>query len=77
MNDMNLPFFMGSCEKLEECNIDTTPLRKSLDGTKAIIHMHLLTIDQFNAMRIKTSIEALTHEQARSLMATAEWSEII
>lgn len=74
MNDMALPFFMGTVEKMEECGIDTNELRKSLDGTKAIIHMSLLTMEQFNEVRTKTSILAMTNEQTQELMRTTEWT---
>ena len=54
------------------------PLRKSLDGTEFIVKWI------FGAPHIPTSVEAvpeadrsaiLTHLQARTLMATPEWSE--
>ena len=92
MSDMALPFFMGTVSDLQGCGIDTEGLRKSLTGEitvtgegedqvvtdthLAIVHMHGLTIEQFNAVRTKTSIDALTHEQAQVLMATAEWSNV-
>lgn len=69
-----LPFAVGDITKLQECNIDTTNLRKSLDGTKALVHLQNLTISQFNAFRVKTSIQAMTYEQVEELMATPEWS---
>jgi hypothetical protein len=72
--DFLLPFFTGNTDKFAECGIDTTGLRHSLDGTQAIIHMQNLTIEQFNEVRTKTSILALTHEQTQELMASAEWS---
>lgn len=74
MNDFVMAFFIGTIEKLQECGIDTTTLRKSKDGLQAIIHFDLLTMEQFNAIRPKTSIEALTHEQTLERMATSEWS---
>lgn len=66
MNDFDLPFFAGSCEDLTECGIDTEPLRKSQNGERAIIHMHNLSMEQFNSIRVNTDIEALTHEQAKT-----------
>lgn len=73
--EMSLPYFVGTVERFAECGITTDEHRKSLDGTKAIVHMHGLTIEQFNEVRTKTSILALTHEQALELMETAEWTE--
>lgn len=71
---MTLPFFVGAISSLKNCGIETAPLRKSNDGTLAIVHMHALTIEQFENVRTKTSIEALSYEQAQSLMQTADWS---
>jgi len=72
--DFALPYFVGEISRLEDCGIDTDGLRKSLDGTQAIVHMHNLTIEQFNEVRTKTSITAYTHEQAQEVMKTAEWN---
>lgn len=74
MEDMNMPFAVGSIDKLQECGIDTTDLRKSIDETMALIHLQNMSIEQFTAFRTKTSILAMTQEQTEELMLTTEWS---
>ena len=71
--DMNLPYFVGDTDRLGECGVDTTTQRKSLDGSLCIVHMHGLTIEQFNEIRTKTSIVAYSIQDALILMATPEW----
>ncbi len=73
MSDMELPFFVGTVDDFTCCGVDTTNLRKSVDGTQAIIHMHNLTMEQFNEVRFKVDINAVTHEEALTLMGTPEW----
>jgi hypothetical protein len=76
MDDMKLPFFIGSIEDFESCGIDTSTLRKSLDNAQVIIHLHNLTIEQFNAIRVKTNVAALSYQQVQDLMQTSEWKSI-
>jgi len=73
--DMNLPYFVGNTDRIEDCGVDTTGQRKSLDGTLCIVHMHGITIEQFNAIRTKTSIVAYSQADAIELMNTSEWTE--
>ena len=78
MTGMELPFLVGDVEKFEECLIDTTYNRKSLDGKITIVHIHGLTIEQFNEVRTKTSLVAHSQESAAELMLTPEWtSEVV
>lgn len=76
MSDMSLPWFVGTVEKLQECGIVTDGLRKSIDGLKAIVHLQDLSVEQFAAVRPKTSIDALNYEQAKELMSTEEWTVV-
>lgn len=76
MSDMTLPFFVGTVENFEECGINTLTERKSLDGNKVIVHMHNLTMEQFNVIRTKMNILALTYNQTLELMQTPEWVEV-
>lgn len=73
--DMTLPYLIGECETLQSCGIDTEGLRKSLDGTKAVAHMQILSIEQFNAIRPILEIGIYSHEEVEKLMKTPEWSE--
>ena len=73
--DMILPYFMGETIKLQECGIDTTSLRKSLDGSLCLVHQHGLTKVQFDEIRPKTSIQTLTYEEVKELLQTVEWKE--
>lgn len=68
---------MGETDKLQECGIDTTSLRKSLDGTLCLVHQHGLTKEQFDEIRPKTSIETMTYEEVKALLQTPEWVEPI
>jgi len=54
---------------------DQDTIRKSLDDTQFVIKYN--TEPTFIADGTVTPLQTLTHEQALTLMATAEWSEPI
>lgn len=41
---------------------------------RQIVHAHVLTIEQFVAIRFNVAIEVLTYEQAQELMSGPEWT---
>jgi hypothetical protein len=45
-----------------------------LDGTKAIIHMELLTVEQFNAIIANQAAEAIDRPDIDAMLATEEWT---
>lgn len=86
MTELSLPYFIGTVTDLQAAGVDAPSLRKSLTGEitvdgetvtdthLAIVHLHSLTIDQFNAiLRMGGAFTAVTHEQAKTLMQTADW----
>lgn len=74
MYDMSNIYYVGEIDKLQLCGIDTEPLRKSLDGIKAVVHHDLLSKEQFDALRPKTSILCLTFAEAQALSSDPEWA---
>jgi len=77
MADMDLVFVVGTVAKLTDCGINTETERKSLDGTKAIVHLQNLNIAQFNLIRFDLDVQMITYQQCLDLTATAEWSDAI
>jgi hypothetical protein len=84
MPDMTLPFFVGPEEKMKTHGVETSALRKSKAGLKddkgkdipqkALIHMSVLSMEQFDEMRFDADILTLTHDEAAALNNDAEWS---
>lgn len=73
----NMVFAMGTIQDLQECLIDTEDLRKSIDSSKAIIHVSNMTAEQIELFRTKTSILALSVEETEALMITSDWTEVV
>ncbi len=70
-----LPFLGGLVTELEASGIQTDTLRKSLDGTQAIIHIQLLSMEQFNAAIKQASVLGYSFAYTEELMQTAEWAD--
>ena len=87
---MNLPFIVGEIGEVTKDedgkiisgsglafhNIDCTGCRKSIDGTKAIQHMNLLSVEQLNSIRGDMAIRFYDVDEMNELMATEEWTVV-
>ena len=66
---------LGNIDFSQVGETDENTIRKSLDETQFVIKYN--TEPSFIADGTVTPLQTLTHEQALTLMATAEWSEPI
>jgi len=68
-----LKFVVATLTDFDRVNIDVSNERLSVDGTKLLKHIELLTADQFNLMRFDTLFQFVGDAEIYALMETAEW----
>jgi len=68
-----LKFVVATLTDFARVNIDVSNERLSIDGTKLLKHIELLTADQFNLMRFDTLFQFVGDAEIYALMETAEW----
>ena len=68
-----LKFVVATLTDFARVNIDVSSERLSIDGTKSLKHMELLTADQFNSMRFDGLFQFVGDADIYDLMETPEW----
>jgi len=68
-----LKFVVATLADFDRVNIYVSNERLSIDGTKLLKHIELLTADQFNLMRFDTLFQFVGDAEIYALMETAEW----
>jgi len=68
-----LKFVVATLTDFARVNIYVSNERISVDGTKSLKHMELLTADQFNLMRFDTLFQFVGDADIYALMETSEW----
>jgi len=71
-----LKFVVATLAGFDRVNIDVSNERLSIDGTKSLKHMELLTADQFNLMRFDALFQFVGDAEIYDLMETAEWKTV-
>jgi len=74
--DKMLKFVVATLAGFDRVNIDVSNERLSIDGTKSLKHMELLTADQFNLMRFDALFQFVGDAEIYDLMETAEWKTV-
>lgn len=69
----DLIFIFASVEGFQSVGVDTSGLRKTIDGTKALIHIQYISDEQILSLVKKGDLQSLTHEGALKATHTKEW----
>lgn len=68
-----LRFVIGSVEAFNIASIEVASDRRSVDGSKAMKHIELLSDAEFDAVRFNQSFEFLSDDALFELIQTPEW----
>lgn len=71
-----LRFILGTVSNFDLLGINTETNRKSLDGTKALVHQETLTDEQFETIRYDETFQFISNGALDELLNTAEWSDV-
>lgn len=69
-----LRFIVGNVADFDSVGIDITSERESIDNTKSLKHIELLSDEQFETVRFDKRFEFLSDENLEALIATSEWN---
>jgi hypothetical protein len=69
-----LRFIIGNVTDFEAIPIDISTERKSINGSRVLKHIELLTDAEFEAVRYNAAFEFKSDEAIAELMATEEWT---
>jgi len=68
-----LVFVMSKVEEMKDVGIDTEGLRKSIDGTKAIIHIEFVKDEQLVLLARKGELKCLKNDELHQALHNKEW----
>ena len=71
---MNLLWVLATIEDFNNANINITTERKSVDNSKAIKHISLLTVEEWENIRYNSNFIFLDQSDCEILMKTSEWN---
>jgi hypothetical protein len=69
-----LRFIIGNVADFEAIPIDISTERRSVDGTKALKHIELLSEEELEAVQSNSAFEIVSNDAVGELMATEEWT---
>jgi len=68
-----LVFAMSKVQEMQNVGIDTTGLRTSIDGTKAIIHIEFVKDEQLILLARKGELKCLKNDELHRALHNKEW----
>lgn len=73
---MRLRFVIGNVADFETLGIDISTCRKSIDGTKTLIHQEFISDEQFEACIEADKFEFKSGANLETMLQSDEWNTI-